>query len=72
MAKKLNPLEKSWAFGKEEGFTRVKDLIWSYETEKDEFKDLTKTAEESIKDIWDRKGEDVWRKHRKHKEKEKV
>ena len=30
---------------------------------KDDFKDLTKMAEESIKDLWDRKEEDVWNKY---------
>ncbi len=25
-----NPLEKFGMFGKEEGFTRVKDLLWEY------------------------------------------
>lgn len=26
-----NPIEKAGTFGKEKGFTRVKDLIWKYE-----------------------------------------
>lgn len=26
-----NPIEKAGTFGKENGFTRVKDLIWEYE-----------------------------------------
>ncbi len=26
-----NPIEKAGTFGKEKGFTRVKDLIWEYE-----------------------------------------
>ena len=26
-----NPMEKAGTFGKEKGFTRVKDLIWEYE-----------------------------------------
>lgn len=35
---------------------------------KDDFKDMTKMAELSIKDIWDKKEEDVWNSYLEEKE----
>lgn len=34
MPKIANPIEKAGMLGKDEGFTRVKDLIWEYEKHK--------------------------------------
>lgn len=46
-----SPLEKFGMLGKEEGVTRVKDLLWKWEKED---ADLVRMAEVSLKDIWDR------------------
>ena len=38
-------------------------ILKKEESAKDDFKDLTRLAEKSLKDLWDREEEDIWGKY---------